>query len=204
MARKLRSSVDSSKLDLPEISDSDDPEAVRSTRARERVEWRDIGAVLGDVAEDYATQELLPEAPGDESYGDESDPRRDPIFTQDGLKRELRKLIRDEDVPIREKRQAISDLARICGFDASHADVDITRLTNRELAEAFRDRVLPVIQLFASVTLAEAPDSDMVEGAAPRIGDKVDRVDRDDFGLRIGERDDPRELAEMGGEVEIE
>jgi hypothetical protein len=173
----LKNSHESVATAVPSISAQDPEEETSefpSTQARERVEWRDIGAVLQDVAEDFATQELLPPDPGDDPDLQPSDAE---LFTADGLKRELRAMIRDSKTPIRERRQAISDLARICGLDSFRGDLDIQRMTNRELAEAFRDRVLPVLQMFGVVQAVAKSRNSLIAEDFPTIQSRSDDDD---------------------------
>ena len=70
------------------------------------------------------------------------------IFTLPGLKEKFRELWDNPDVPWREKRQVLNDIADVCGLKRFSDTKDIRFASRKELEAAFQDYVVPVFDMF--------------------------------------------------------
>lgn len=97
----------------------------------------------------------------------------DKIFTLPGMRQELKKLALDPDVPVRERRQALAQIADLCGLRSFREDASLRTMSMAELKVAWEDVGLPLLMIHIStVESALARKKHMKEVVLPAKGAK--------------------------------
>lgn len=76
--------------------------------------------------------------------------KNDQIFTLPGMRQELKKLALDPDVPVRERRQALAQIADLCGLRSFREDATLRTMSMADLKVAWEDVGLPLLMIHIS------------------------------------------------------